>query len=458
MKQPHLEKQRERWDTLIRRGREAGRNKDLKGASAYFDAAYGVSRSFPKKDQIRRQSAYFLGYAKFVENDRTRAAGLFQEFLDHPTIEEAEEKEVAGALTILGTIYYGIDNAKAAVFFERGLEIQRRLGLSTLESETMLGSIKILEHEYRQAITYYEPAYEKQKTRDPASAQQLTVQLAFAHRELGDTDGETKWQKANLNLRDLETAFTSERTVLKISPDMPDRWARDSLSHFLEVSRQNELATFTQRKSEYDVLKTLNERFIGNRKNLILTIMPIINKDFNDSDFKDIELKPEDWLEAYFYLRAHAAFNGAVRLALSAQMPEMYMLLRGCIENAIYAFYVWKKPETKIVWLSRNDNEASRQAVRDEFTITKIKKALGSVDADLRDGIMQMYDETIDQGAHPNVQAFIDNAVQKNENGALSLSISILNHELLDSALNNLAKAGELVLKVFKAMYPSIID
>ena len=134
------------------------------------------------------------------------------------------------------------------------------------------------------------------------------------------------------------------------------------------------------------------------------------------------------------------------------------MLLRGCIENAIYGFYVWKKPELKTIWLKRNDSAANKEAVKDKFTVSKIMKTLGTADSGLRDEIAQMYDETIDQGAHPNVKAFLAHGVQKNEDGALSLAVNILNPGELNSSLENLAKTGDLVLKVFKAMYPVLID
>ena len=186
--------------------------------------------------------------------------------------------------------------------------------------------------------------------------------------------------------------------------------------------------------------------------------MPAINQQYEDFDFEKIELKPEEWLEAFFFLRTHASFSGAARMALSAQIPEMYMLLRGCIENAIYGFYVWKKPELKTIWLKRNDSAANKEAVKDKFTVSKIMKTLGTADSGLRDEIAQMYDETIDQGAHPNVKAFLAHGVQKNEDGALSLAVNILNPGELNSSLENLAKTGDLVLKVFKAMYPVLID
>ena len=458
MKPNHLEEQQKRWNTLVERGKAAGRKKDLKESGAYFEAAYRVSRSFAKKHPIRRDSAYFLAYSKFVEEDKKRAEVLFNEFLDHPLINEAEKTKIAGAWSLLGSIHYEGDQERAAECFAKAIELQKALGLASFENELMLGTIKMLEHKYAEAIPLLEMAYNVQEHSNIESAQKLCVQLAFAHKELGDTAGEMKWQKANLKMRDLKTAFTTEKNELIINTEVPDGWSNDSLSHFFEGSRQNELATFVKKPDEYKELRKINDRFMENRKNLILSIIPTINERYKDVAFENIELEPEEWLEAFFYLRTHASFAGAARLGLSAQMPEMYMLLRGCIENAIYGFYVWKKSELKTIWLKRNDSEADKEAMKEKFTVSKIKRTLGEVDSNLRDEIMQMYEETIDQGAHPNVKAFVDHAVQKNVDGALSLAVSILNPDQLDSALANLTKTGELVLRVFKAMYPNLID
>lgn len=458
MKPSHLEKQRNRWNTLIERGKAAGRNKDLKSVGEYFETAYKVSRAFAKKDAIRRDSAYFLAYVKFESQKNQEACALFEEFLAHPLIDEADKMKVAGALSVLGTINYDTDTAKAAQNLEKAIKLQMQLGIETLENEIMLGAIRMIEHKYAEAITLLEPAYQKVRDSDRECAKRICLQLAFAHKELGDNAGEMKWQKANLLMSDLKTSHMSEKNPLIIRTEVPEGWGKDSLSHFVESSRQNELATFQQMEAQYLKLRAINDRFMENRKSFVLSMIPAINQQYEDFDFEKIELKPEEWLEAFFFLRTHASFSGAARMALSAQIPEMYMLLRGCIENAIYGFYVWKKPELKTIWLKRNDSAANKEAVKDKFTVSKIMKTLGTADSGLRDEIAQMYDETIDQGAHPNVKAFLAHGVQKNEDGALSLAVNILNPGELNSSLENLAKTGDLVLKVFKAMYPVLID
>lgn len=458
MKKNYLDQQRERWELLIERGKQAGRDRDLPSVVEYFEAAYKVSRHFSKRDRIRQQSAYFLGYAKFTSSDKRGAIKYLDEFLNHPESANENEKELAEARMLMGHCYWGSENDKAFEHFEKAREIKQQLGQPTVEVDTMLGSIKMLKEDYSGAIPFYKSAYDTQKKENGEAAQVLSVQLAYAHKELGDTSGETKWQKENLKWRAPKTTFLSEGLELKIRDDVPTGWGKDSLSHFLEVSQQSELATFEEKSDKYKQLQTINDRFLGNRQNLILSIMPTILEHYDDVEFDQLTLEHKDWLELFFYLRTQAAFVGASKLALSAQIPETYMLLRGVLENAMYGFYIWKNPDKKEIWLARDDSPEAKQLVKNTFKVSYNYDAISSVDSALRDDVYKLYNDTIDKGAHPNVKTFIDNAVQKNEDGALSLAVTFLNRDQQDKLLDDVIATGDLVFRLFKAMYPDLID
>ena len=42
-----------------------------------------------------------------------------------------------------------------------------------------------------------------------------------------------------------------------------------------------------------------------------------------------------------FAAMAHASFLSALQLAASGQLPPAYMVSRGCVEDAIYAFFLY---------------------------------------------------------------------------------------------------------------------
>ena len=52
-----------------------------------------------------------------------------------------------------------------------------------------------------------------------------------------------------------------------------------------------------------------------------------------------------DFFPTLCLLRAHAAYFAAVRLSISGQVAEAYMVIRKCIENALYGFYLSKNPD-----------------------------------------------------------------------------------------------------------------
>lgn len=457
VKKPFLDQQKKQWEVLIARGRTAGARKDFDSVIEYFEAAHKVSRNFSKRDPIRRDSALYLAYAKFCSSDKTDAIVYLQEYLSHPATLDNTEKQVADAEMMLGHCYWASDNAQAEEHFQKAFDIQQRLGLPTLEADTMLGSIRMLSKDYSGAMPSLESAYNAQKNQDKEAAQSLAVQLAYAHKELGDKSGETRWQKENLRYR-IPTSSFKDQNNLEIRADVPDGWGSDSLSYFLESSQQNELATFVKLNDKYKYLQKISERFIDNRRNLVLAIMPTITERYDDVDFDQLKMEPKDWLDVFFYLRTESAFLGAVKLALSAQIPEMYMLLRGVLENAMYGFFVKKNPDKKDVWLARDESPQAKSAAKQVFKVSNMYLAIESVDAALKDDVYNLYNDTIDMGAHPNVKTFIDHSDQKNENGALSLTVSTLNPGQLEQALNDVVATGDLVFRLFKAMYPELID
>lgn len=107
-------------------------------------------------------------------------------------------------------------------------------------------------------------------------------------------------------------------------------------------------------------------------------------------------------------LNAHAAWRAAVRLALSGQILPVFMTLRGSVESALYANAMVARPELQDVWLKRDRDENARQACRDEFTAGKMFRCLTSTqDKEFSDRIREIYDSTIDFGAHPNNHSII---------------------------------------------------
>ena len=107
-------------------------------------------------------------------------------------------------------------------------------------------------------------------------------------------------------------------------------------------------------------------------------------------------------------LNAHASLRAAMRLAFSGQLLPVFMTLRGSIESALYANAMVRNPELQEVWLKRDSGENARQTCRDEFTAGKMFRSLSKAqDREFSDRLREIYDTTIDFGAHPNNRLLI---------------------------------------------------
>lgn len=120
-----------------------------------------------------------------------------------------------------------------------------------------------------------------------------------------------------------------EEDGLTTTPERLSSWGSDSLSLFLITTYENIVTRFAGMQAEYERLRGIHELFDDATECL------------NDTP---------DILSAFFFPRAHSCYLGATKLALSGQVPESYMLLRGCIENALYGLYVHQKPASRLIW------------------------------------------------------------------------------------------------------------
>ena len=100
---------------------------------------------------------------------------------------------------------------------------------------------------------------------------------------------------------------------------------------------------------------------------------------------------------------------GGARLSLSGQTTEAFRVLRGCIENALYGLHIFRSPDDFETWLRRHDDAQSLQKVKNIFRTTLLFQELEAINLNLHRVAKELYDRTIDFGAHPNEQAFSSN-------------------------------------------------
>lgn len=216
--------------------------------------------------------------------------------------------------------------------------------------------------------------------------------------------------------------------------DAPPDWGKDYLSEFIEMARNNTFASFSNLRPQYNILKNINDFYKYIIDNLINT--------------------PE-WFSSFFLLKAHSAYLGSVRFALSGQCAETYLVLRGCLESAIYGVYLSRNKASQQIWLNRHNNEESFKRVKDEFKIVKLFKLLESIDPKIYKTTKILYDRTIDYGAHPNELA-ITSLLKKEENEkSIQFNLNYLsgNTPALHLSMKTTAQVGLCSLSIFQNVY-----
>jgi hypothetical protein len=219
----------------------------------------------------------------------------------------------------------------------------------------------------------------------------------------------------------------------------PPAWAEDHLSDFIKVAYENCFASYVNMRPYYDRLLDVDMVFQNAAENL--------------NETKQV-------VPAVFLLRCHSIYLAAARLSLSCQVGELYMLLRGCLEGALYALYISDHDDAKEAWLHRQDDPASRQRARDIFTVRTVLDHLESKAPSLHEIARKLYDHSIDWGAHPNVYGVLSGLSVEDVDDKTVLELAYLtdNKVLWQAAMVSTARVGILALKIFRLVYKERFD
>jgi hypothetical protein len=163
--------------------------------------------------------------------------------------------------------------------------------------------------------------------------------------------------------------------------ETPPGWNNDTLASYFETAWNNVLSRFHHEKFEYRRLKGIDALFLRIATGWV---------------------DPENFAVAPLVYRAHAAFRAAVQLSLAGQLGEAYMVCRGALEIALYANHISVHPDLYLVWLGRVSSPQGRAESKKKFKYIDVKKSLENCDSALASRVNEIYERTIDYGAHPN--------------------------------------------------------
>ena len=213
--------------------------------------------------------------------------------------------------------------------------------------------------------------------------------------------------QVNTNKREAENWGSEE----KVTDRKPPPWGGDPLSAFFEDAEYNDRVTALRFPAVYALLQRLH------------------------ADFRRVEEairyvgRQELLVTQFLMVRTHSSFLGAIRLAMSGQLSESYVILRVAIEQAWYALHIAmdpRPPERVTVWLRRNEDEASKDKCRKEFTVARVRSTHESTDSETAKKLQNLYDLMIDFGAHPNQLGLMASLSKSETDDEVNFKVGIL--------------------------------
>jgi len=211
----------------------------------------------------------------------------------------------------------------------------------------------------------------------------------------------------------------------------PPGWGKDKLSQFIDGARNNQYATFANKRVACRLIQEVDDCMHRAGSNL---------------------LNPKDGLTPVFLYRCHAAFRAAAGLAMGGQVVEAHALLRNCLENAAYALFVDKVPGMAKMWLDRNESVTAKNRMKNEFQVFKMRAVIAQCDKRLAELFQHFYELCIDYGGHPN-QLGVMGSLQIRESEDRTEFLQIYLHGdgvVLDATLKMLVEVGICCLFLFQ--------
>ena len=219
----------------------------------------------------------------------------------------------------------------------------------------------------------------------------------------------------------------------------------------MNASQQNDLTNYCLKNFINDSYKNTNSTInnLTSYYNRLDGIHKAYRKIIANIDNSD------DWFSAFFLFRAHSSFLASVQLSTSGQLPEAYMVQRGCLEDSLYGLYFHKHPELRETWLRRHDNKQAKRKVKNVFRISILMELLKSIDPKLGDIIHNHYEQTIDYGAHTNERSLTTALKQQDGKNKTTFKYNYFNNSQLafELCLKTNARVGVGSLLIFKIIF-----
>jgi hypothetical protein len=215
----------------------------------------------------------------------------------------------------------------------------------------------------------------------------------------------------------------------------PEMWGKGKLYKFIEECWSNSIATVG------------HKNIIARRLAAIDDIFEELHHDFKPSTINQL-------VPAFLFFRAFSTYRSSVMVSLSLP-TDGYALQRACLENAGYARLIATEPALGELWLKRDEDPN----FKNRFTHRLVREAIEAEDVKLSQVYQELYERTIDFGAHPNEKSVLINVLRESLDTTTIKFLLLPGDGLaLDHGLRRCAQVGICALKVLATVFREQFD
>lgn len=223
----------------------------------------------------------------------------------------------------------------------------------------------------------------------------------------------------------------------------PPHWGEDPLTQFIQIGATAGWGAFALPDT-----RPLVERLIA------------IDKAFR-SAIDALDGANPGFFKGLMLVSAHAAFRSSAQFAMEGRTCEAMVLLRSCLEYALYGVQFHRHPELIEVWSHRGDGDAQRKTVRKSFKNNEMMDGIAALNKAVGERFKHLYEVTIDMGAHPNELGFFGRLdIQELPNGNRQFNVRYLQggNATHLAVLRNACQIGVCTLECFWLVYRERFD
>jgi hypothetical protein len=210
--------------------------------------------------------------------------------------------------------------------------------------------------------------------------------------------------------------------------------AERTLEDFFDVVRSNQRANREGFPEWYAIIERIDTCFVRAGSGLV---------------------DPDPVMAAVLLLRCQYAFKAAAAMALAGQAAEAFPAIRSVLEYAGYCLVIAETPSLQSVFSLRHAGEVEKRAQKDAFQIRAVKDAVARRSAPLAAIYEDLYQRTIDFGAHPNPHAVFSTMKLDEREGKIMPQAITKDSKIMVHTFKSAGQVGLAALHVLECAYTS---